>query len=252
MNWLDYLLIAILGSGRGVSTAALRGRSSPDRGHCCPGAGNVVLRKRRCAVRTWVSSDRAANLIGFLLVVFAVLATGAIIGSIVRSFLKAVGLSFFDRLLGACFGLLRGLLISIALLTAYIAFGPQSGSGTAPAAVVHSQIAPFILKVSSILVDAAPAELRRDFREVYDEARVEIENIARPDNKGATHKELGDEMKESFDSLIDHLVSGGFFLEEAVEILEKGMIARALAKTNQNPIRQASCWGFTAIRCRGR
>lgn len=41
-------------------------------------------------------------------------------------------------------------------------------------------------------------------------------------------------MKESFDALIDHLVTGGFFLEEAVEILEKGMIARALAKTNQN------------------
>ena len=41
-------------------------------------------------------------------------------------------------------------------------------------------------------------------------------------------------MKESFDSLIDHLVGGGFFLEEAVEILEKGMIARALAKTSQN------------------
>jgi len=41
-------------------------------------------------------------------------------------------------------------------------------------------------------------------------------------------------MKESFDALIDHLVGGGFFLEEAVEILEKGMIARALEKTNQN------------------
>ena len=41
-------------------------------------------------------------------------------------------------------------------------------------------------------------------------------------------------MKESFDALIDHLVVGGFFLEEAVEILEKGMIAKALAKTNQN------------------
>jgi DNA-binding NtrC family response regulator len=41
-------------------------------------------------------------------------------------------------------------------------------------------------------------------------------------------------MKESFDALIDHLVTGGFFLEEAVEILEKGMIERALVKTKQN------------------
>ncbi len=41
-------------------------------------------------------------------------------------------------------------------------------------------------------------------------------------------------MKEGFEGLIDHLVGGGFFLEEAVEILEKGMIGRALAKTNNN------------------
>jgi len=41
-------------------------------------------------------------------------------------------------------------------------------------------------------------------------------------------------MKESFEALIEHLVAGGFFLEEAVEILEKGMIAKALARTNQN------------------
>ena len=41
-------------------------------------------------------------------------------------------------------------------------------------------------------------------------------------------------MKERFEELIDHLVNGGFFLEEAVEILEKGMIARALTKTKHN------------------
>ena len=41
-------------------------------------------------------------------------------------------------------------------------------------------------------------------------------------------------MKEGFDGLIDHLVAGGFFLEEAVEILEKEMIGRALAKANHN------------------
>ena len=41
-------------------------------------------------------------------------------------------------------------------------------------------------------------------------------------------------MKESFDALIDHLVKGGFFLEQVVEILEKGMIERVLARTEGN------------------
>ena len=41
-------------------------------------------------------------------------------------------------------------------------------------------------------------------------------------------------MKERFDALIDHLVNGGFFLEEAVEILEKGVIERILSRTEGN------------------
>lgn len=41
-------------------------------------------------------------------------------------------------------------------------------------------------------------------------------------------------MKDSFDALIDHLVNGGFFMEEAVEILEKGMIERALGRAESN------------------
>jgi DNA-binding NtrC family response regulator len=41
-------------------------------------------------------------------------------------------------------------------------------------------------------------------------------------------------MKESFDALIDHLVKAGFFLEQAVEILEKGMIESVLRRTEGN------------------
>ena len=41
-------------------------------------------------------------------------------------------------------------------------------------------------------------------------------------------------MKEKFDSLVEHLLDNGFFLVEAVELLEKGMIGRAMARTNGN------------------
>jgi DNA-binding protein Fis len=41
-------------------------------------------------------------------------------------------------------------------------------------------------------------------------------------------------VKEGFDALIDHLVDGGFFLEEAVEIIEKGMIERILRRAENN------------------
>jgi DNA-binding NtrC family response regulator len=41
-------------------------------------------------------------------------------------------------------------------------------------------------------------------------------------------------MSEGLDGLIDRLVTAGFFLEEAVEILEKGMIERQLRQHTGN------------------
>ena len=41
-------------------------------------------------------------------------------------------------------------------------------------------------------------------------------------------------MKEKFESLVEHLMGSGFFLEEAVEILEKTLIQRALERTRGN------------------
>ncbi len=51
-------------------------------------------------------------------------------------------------------------------------------------------------------------------------------------------------MKESFDALVDHLMEAGLFLEQAVEILEKGMIERALALTGTNQSEAAKLLGI--------
>jgi DNA-binding NtrC family response regulator len=51
-------------------------------------------------------------------------------------------------------------------------------------------------------------------------------------------------MKERFDALIDHLMNAGFFLEQAVEVLEKGMIDRALRITNTNQSEAAKLLGI--------
>jgi DNA-binding NtrC family response regulator len=51
-------------------------------------------------------------------------------------------------------------------------------------------------------------------------------------------------MKESFDALIGHLMETGLFLEQAVEILEKGMIEQALALTGTNQSEAAKLLGI--------
>jgi membrane protein required for colicin V production len=193
MNWLDYLLIVILGFS--ALQSFRRGFTREIISLIATIAALVLAMwfygRAASWVKPWIASDRGADFAGFLIVVLGVLAAGAIVGFIVSKFVRAVGLSFFDRLLGAGFGLLRGSLIAIALLTAYVAFGPRSGSATVPSAVLNSQIAPYLLKASSVLVDAAPAELERSFREVYDEAHTEIKNIASPGDQGAVNKDAG-------------------------------------------------------------
>jgi len=126
----------------------------------------------------YVSSARVANLAGFLLVVFAVLLVGWMLGWIVSRFLRTAGLSFFDRLLGAAFGFIRGLLIVIALLTAFMAFGPQVDSKTVATSVLNSRIAPYVLDASHLFVKIAPMELKASFLKQYSQVKLLLEKNA--------------------------------------------------------------------------
>ena len=51
-------------------------------------------------------------------------------------------------------------------------------------------------------------------------------------------------MKQTFERLVDHLMDGGFFLEEAVEILERTLITRALDRTGGNRSAAAKLLGI--------
>ncbi len=41
-------------------------------------------------------------------------------------------------------------------------------------------------------------------------------------------------MKEKFDALVEHLLNGGIFLQQAIEVLEKNMIQGALGRCGGN------------------
>jgi membrane protein required for colicin V production len=172
-NWLDIVLIAILLASTVMS--ARKGFSREIIGLAAALLAFVfgmwLYGLAGSYIAPYTGSARAANLIGFLLVVFAILLCGGIVGWIVNRFLRTVGLSFFDRLLGAAFGFARGALVAMAILTAVIAFGSYAESNTEPAAVVNSRIAPYILRASRWFVALAPMELKSSFREQY--AQVE-------------------------------------------------------------------------------
>ncbi len=178
MNWLDYGLLAILlvstvMSARAGFAREVIGLAAALLALVCGMwfyglAGSFLI--------PYVSSTRVADLLGFLLVVFGVLLAGALLGWIVSRFLRTAGLSFFDRLLGAGFGFARGLLITIALLTAYMAFGPEVDSQTVSESVLHSRIVPYVLDASHLFVTIAPMELKSGFLRQY----AQVKSLLKP------------------------------------------------------------------------
>jgi hypothetical protein len=72
----------------------------------------------------------------------------------------------------------KGVLISTALLTAFMAFGPHAEKGTAPEAVVHSRIAPYVLEASHFFVAVAPMELKQGFQKYYSQVKKALPRAA--------------------------------------------------------------------------
>ena len=177
LNWLDIVLILILSLSmlmsirKGFSREVISVTSSI----VALLLGMWFYEKAGALVKPWVDSPDAARLLGFVLIVVGVLVLGSLVAWIVGRFLRTVGLSFFDRLLGAAFGLLRGGMIAVALLTAFMAFGPHVGTDSAPPAVVHSKIAPYVLEASRVAVALAPPDLKQSFRKYYTKVKETLE-----------------------------------------------------------------------------
>jgi membrane protein required for colicin V production len=107
----------------------------------------------------YVKTAAIANLAGFLTILFAVMIVAGMAGRIARWAMKEVGLRWVDRLLGAAFGVVRGLVIVTVVLLAVAAFNPESRF------LRHSQLAGYFLVAGRGASWAAPAALRQQFRE---------------------------------------------------------------------------------------
>lgn len=166
MNWLDIVLLVIVGAS--MLTSLRKGLSRE-----VIGLVSVVLAillgiwfygTAGALFEGWLSSPAAAHFAGFVVVFGVVLLLGAAVSAVVGKFLKVTGLSIFDHVLGAVFGLARGVLIGIALIMGIMAF---STTGRPPASVVESRTAPYVVDAARLIASMAPHELREGFRKSY-------------------------------------------------------------------------------------
>jgi membrane protein required for colicin V production len=166
MNWLDIILALILVASIGASFRKGLTRE-------IIGLASVILAlllaiwfygSAGAALAPYMSSRSLANLLGFFVIFAGVWLVGALASFILGKFLKVTGLSIVDHALGAVFGALRGILISIALIMAIMAF---SQGDRPPDAIVRSRIAPYVTGAARAVSSLAPHELKEGFRRTY-------------------------------------------------------------------------------------
>ncbi len=168
MNWIDAVLVLMIGlsvlSGLAAGfarvgiefVAALLGIFVGF--WCYRIAGNYFL--------DYVSSPHVADLIGFFVIFFGMVILGAIVGRILGKFFRWAGLSWFDRLLGGAFGLVRGFVVAAAIAAVLLAFAPSPP----PRSVVESRLLPYVTDVAGVLAAMTPHDLKEAFHDTKEKA----------------------------------------------------------------------------------
>ncbi|MEI9977352.1 MAG: CvpA family protein [Ignavibacteriota bacterium] len=188
MNWLDVILLLIIGAS---VIGSFRKGLSRQLIHLVAVIAAIVLGAwfyGRVAeyLEPHMSSPTAARLGGFLIVFFVVVFLGAMVSFTVGKFLRVTGLSIVDHLLGAVFGLLRGVLVAVALIMGVMAF---SKNGKPPRAIEESRVSPYVSQAARVFAALAPHELKEGFHKSYDQARVVWHRTAKKDTHTASDAE---------------------------------------------------------------
>lgn len=101
-----------------------------------------------------IEPQRLADIISFVFIALLVMILAGVIGRLVSSFAQKVGLGGLDRLLGGCFGILRGCILVVLGIIALAAFMPQSTW------LNGSKLAPYFLSAANTSSLSAPPDLR--------------------------------------------------------------------------------------------
>ena len=169
MNWIDILVLLVIGLS--VLSGFMAGFARVGVGFIATLLGiffgfwcyGVVA----AYVLDYVSSKAIANLIGFFAIFIGIVLIGAVVGRVLAKFFKWVGLSWFDRILGGAFGLIRGIVMAAALVTVLLAFAPTPP----PRSVVESKTMPYVIDASNVLAALTPHEVKEAFQETKEKVK---------------------------------------------------------------------------------
>lgn len=108
-----------------------------------------------------VESTAAANAAGFLVLTGLIFGLGVVAGHLLSRRLRRTRLAWFDRVLGAGFGALRGFFVSSALFLALTAFPVRLSS------VEEARTAPLLAEGARLLTAFTSQDVRSSFLKQY-------------------------------------------------------------------------------------
>ena len=160
-DWIICALVLI-----NVVTAAMQGFFSEALTMAGLVVGYVAAAWQYRSLAEWferfMKNEWLAEILGFLLIFFAIVLVFGLAAKIARWVMKESGLSGFDRFLGAILGLLKGGLMVAVILMGMTAFEPTSKL------LQNSQLAPYFLVMGRAAIWLAPSELRARFYQGLD------------------------------------------------------------------------------------
>lgn len=164
MTAADWAILAVIALN--VVLAAMHGFFAEALSMAGLVVGYVVAAWQYQRVAEWLmsflKSELLAEIFGFLIIFFAILIVFGIAGRIARKLMKEVGLSGFDRFLGAVLGVFKGALAVSVVLMGFTAFTPTS------TLLTKSVLAPYFLVAGRAAIWVAPSALRARFYEGLD------------------------------------------------------------------------------------
>ena len=164
MTLADWIICALVLLN--VVTAAMQGFFSEALTMAGLIVGYIVAAWKYRGLAAWfegfLKNAWLAEVLGFLLIFFAIVLLFGVAARVARWLMKESGLSGFDRFLGAILGLLKGGLMVAVILMGMTAFEPTSKL------LQSSQLAPYFLVLGRAAIWVAPAELRARFYQGLD------------------------------------------------------------------------------------
>ena len=108
---------------------------------------------------TWIDNSMIAHILSFVLTFITVSILISLIGRLVRKFVRFAQFESVDRLLGAVFGLLKGVFVVTVLILVLILFLPP-----AHPVLTQSQLSPYCITLGELSLSMIPDELKETVR----------------------------------------------------------------------------------------